>query len=314
MKTQLLHTSDLHGSDVCFSSLIRIGKTKKPRFIVVSGDITGKSITPVVSLGGNKWKARFGGQTRTLGEGRELHEFEEDVANSGSYPLRVREDEVETLRNDSAVLEKRLTEEKRTRLLRWVDFANAELPNEVTLIMICGNDDPWSVDSVFPIDSKVLNPDLNGSVEMEGYRFFGESRANETPWKCPRDCSEFDLEESLTKKLSGHRNFDRAIFVFHSPPYMSGLDNAPALEDGKPVTHGAEALLLPVGSQAVRRTIERCQPLLGLHGHVHESACIVPINRTICSNPGSDYHRGFLRLAWLDLEESKVTDYRLQTV
>jgi Icc-related predicted phosphoesterase len=62
----------------------------------------------------------------------------------------------------------------------------------------------------------------------------------------------------------------RAIFLFHSPPYRSKLDRA-ALDgriiDNVPVD-------VHVGSIAIRRFIERRQPLITLHGHVHESTRI----------------------------------------
>ena len=50
--------------------------------------------------------------------------------------------------------------------------------------------------------------------------------------------------------------------------------------------------MIPVGSTAVREAIERYQPLLALHGHVHDSAGATRIGRTLCINPGSDYHTG----------------------
>jgi uncharacterized protein len=42
----------------------------------------------------------------------------------------------------------------------------------------------------------------------------------------------------------------------------------------------------------VRRAIERFQPLAALHGHIHESPGMNRIGRTLCVNPGSDYHTG----------------------
>jgi Icc-related predicted phosphoesterase len=50
--------------------------------------------------------------------------------------------------------------------------------------------------------------------------------------------------------------------------------------------------MIPVGSTAVRELIEQYQPLMGLHGHVHESPAANRIGRTLCINPGSDYHTG----------------------
>jgi len=68
--------------------------------------------------------------------------------------------------------------------------------------------------------------------------------------------------------LAGNENLEKAIFLFHSPPYMTKLDRA-AL-DGKMIDH--VPLDVHVGSIAIRRFIEKRQPLLTLHGHVHESA------------------------------------------
>jgi Icc-related predicted phosphoesterase len=76
--------------------------------------------------------------------------------------------------------------------------------------------------------------------------------------------------KSDLEHLVGKADLSNAIFLFHSPPYQTNLDRA-AL-DGKMVDHAP--LDLNVGSIAVRRFIETHQPLLTLHGHVHESARI----------------------------------------
>jgi hypothetical protein len=82
---------------------------------------------------------------------------------------------------------------------------------------------------------------------------------------------------------------DRAVFLFHAPPYDTLLDRA-AL-DGKIYEH--VALDVHVGSIAVQRFIEERQPLLTLHGHVHEAARLtgewkIRIGRTICINGAHD--------------------------
>jgi uncharacterized protein len=69
-------------------------------------------------------------------------------------------------------------------------------------------------------------------------------------------------------RLAGDADLSRAVFLMHVPPYQSLLDRA-AL-DGKTVDH--VPLDVHVGSIAVRRFLESRQPLLSLHGHVHESA------------------------------------------
>jgi Icc-related predicted phosphoesterase len=70
------------------------------------------------------------------------------------------------------------------------------------------------------------------------------------------------------ENLSAGDALDQAIFLFHAPPYQTRLDRA-AL-DGRFVEH--VPLDVHVGSIAIQRFIQRRQPLITLHGHVHESA------------------------------------------
>ena len=69
-------------------------------------------------------------------------------------------------------------------------------------------------------------------------------------------------------RLVGSDSLERAIFLFHTPPHETALDRVALDEkmiDGVPLD-------VHVGSIAVRRFVESRQPLLTLHGHVHESA------------------------------------------
>ena len=92
------------------------------------------------------------------------------------------------------------------------------------------------------------------------------------------------------------------------PPYGSGLDTAAELdEDLSVVMSGSKPKLIPVGSTAVRELIERYQPLLGLHGHVHERAGATRIGRTLCINPGSDYHTGRISGCLVQLRADRIT-------
>lgn len=89
--------------------------------------------------------------------------------------------------------------------------------------------------------------------------------------------------------LTANHDLDKAVFLFHSPPYKTNLDRA-AL-DGKMVEY--VPLDVHIGSIAIRRFIEKRQPLLTLHGHVHESARLTGnwrdrIGRTICLTAAHD--------------------------
>jgi Icc-related predicted phosphoesterase len=60
-----------------------------------------------------------------------------------------------------------------------------------------------------------------------------------------------------------------------------------------------------VGSQAVRRLIERYQPALGLHGHIHESPGVQRLGRSFVLTAGSEYGDGVLRGALVTLDRRK---------
>ncbi|HYZ55067.1 MAG TPA: hypothetical protein VE733_16400, partial [Streptosporangiaceae bacterium] len=72
----------------------------------------------------------------------------------------------------------------------------------------------------------------------------------------------------------------------------------PVLKSGSPVITG-------VGSVAVRDALRTYQPLLGLHGHIHESRGEARIGRSKSINPGSEYSEGVLRGALITLSAKK---------
>jgi len=90
-------------------------------------------------------------------------------------------------------------------------------------------------------------------------------------------------------RLTEGRELERAICLFHSPPYRTVLDRASL--DGKSVDH--VPLDVHVGSIAIRRFIEYRQPLLTLHGHIHEAPRLtgewrVRIGHTHCFTAAHD--------------------------
>ncbi|MGD0424173.1 MAG: hypothetical protein ABSA92_12065 [Candidatus Bathyarchaeia archaeon] len=102
------------------------------------------------------------------------------------------------------------------------------------------------------------------------------------------------------------------IFNLHVPSHDSGLDTCPKLDENlKPVYGGSEIILIPGGSTAVRSAIEKQQPVLGLHGHIHESRGFVKLGRTLCLNPGSEYTEGMLHGVVVELDEKGVRNYLL---
>src|SRR5260221_12850903 len=106
-------------------------------------------------------------------------------------------------------------------------------------------------------------------------------------------------------------DLSRAIFTLHCPPFRSGLDEAPAIDADLKLLHGGRALR-PVGATAVRQAIEKHQPLLSLHGHIHESKGAVKLGKTLSINPGSSYEEGILMGAIIQLDTKQgINSYQL---
>ena len=117
------------------------------------------------------------------------------------------------------------------------------------------------------------------------------------------------ISEDL-RKLFGEDDLANAVVLFHTPPHETRLDRA-AL-DGKMIDH--VPLDLHVGSIAVRRFIEERQPMLTMHGHIHEStrltgAWMDRIGRTVMFNAAHDGPE--LSLIRFDLEKPEEAERSL---
>jgi Icc-related predicted phosphoesterase len=123
------------------------------------------------------------------------------------------------------------------------------------------------------------------------------------------------LEVHLERAVQGIEDFTSAIFNMHVPPYDCTLDECPKLDwstdPPSPIVIAGVAQSAAVGSTAVRKIIDKYQPLLMLTGHIHESRGLVKLGRTTVINPGSEYGEGILRGCIVTLEPGKVVGYQM---
>jgi Icc-related predicted phosphoesterase len=123
---------------------------------------------------------------------------------------------------------------------------------------------------------------------------------------------EDELYELIRKLADQLEAPDRAIFNLHAPPYDSGLDTAAELrEDLTVVFESGVPREIPVGSTAVRQLIEEYQPLLALHGHIHESRGETMIGHTLAVNTGSEYNTGMVHGGVIRLQDKRVVHHQL---
>jgi len=311
-KTRIFFATDLHGSERCFRKFVGAGKFYDANIIIVGGDITGKMIIPIVEQSDGSFTAELFGVKRLVKQEKELLALEDDIRNSGFYPYRADLEEMRLLTNETKV------DELFSRLMvqtleRWVELAEKHLKNTgIKCFIMPGNDDSLVVDSVIEKSDFVVNPEGKSVWVDDHHEMISTGYANITPFDCPRDIPEEELAKKIEAMATQVKDMNNCIFNFHCPPYDTQLDPAPKLDGNlKPVVSGGNVVMCPAGSTSVRSAIEKYQPLLGLHGHIHESRGIFRIRRTICLNPGSEYTEGYLRGAIVNLDRDKVESYTL---
>ncbi|HYN86885.1 MAG TPA: hypothetical protein VER55_00075, partial [Ardenticatenaceae bacterium] len=174
-----------------------------------------------------------------------------------------------------------------------------------------GNDDMASIDEIVRRSPAVTLAEGRVVEVGRDFKMISTGWANRTPWHTFREEDEPDLArriEAMTRQLN---DFRTAIFSLHCPPYGSGLDEAAELDENLQPKFAGRSII-PVGSTAVRDAIERCQPVLSLHGHIHEGKGAVRMGKTVVINPGSMYEQGVLLGALIDLDKKKgVKNYIL---
>lgn len=305
---RIFFASDLHGSEVCFRKFLRALDFYEVDVLILGGDLTGKLMIPVISSGSGEYQ-----YASTMGVHRirdtELEKALQGLANSGEYGIVVDEDEFVRLRDDPDYQRRVFVALMKERLKSWLDLAEKRLRDRgVPIYMMLGNDDMEEVQE--GLSSDVVRF-CEGEVVTLGneYDMISVGYANMTPWHAPRDVTEEFLREVIereTGKISSMRN---AIFNFHAPPFGSSIDRAPKLDRRlRPVKGGTE--LVSVGSYSVREAIETRQPLLTLHGHIHESQGVQRIGRTQCFNPGSEYREGILHGVLVSVKGDQVVGYQ----
>jgi len=310
--TRLFYAGDIHGSRVLWKKFVNAAAHYPADALVMGGDLTGKALVPIVREGDGSYSARVIGEERIARSAAELDEMQAAISANGMYPLIVDREESRLLVEDEdrrgQALERALLDELRL----WVRFADERLAGTDTFAyVIPGNDDPWSVDEILASGEKVIACDER--VEMVGpHEMVSFGYSNRTPWETTRELDEEDIYTRLKRLADQLENPHRAIFNVHVPPFESNLDTAFEVdEELRYVTKGGRPHEVATGSPAVRQVLEETQPLLSLHGHIHESRGVTNIGKTVAINPGSDYGSGHLDGCLVHLGRDRVVNHYL---
>jgi len=311
LKLRIFFASDLHGSEVCFKKFINAAEFYKANVIILGGDLTGKFIIPIFEVGDGRYKAKFANEDYTLTSAT-LQKFVQKVRDSGCYPYLTTKEEWEDLVKDESKMNLLFTELMKDSIKRWIEYAETKLRGkEIQCYVMPGNDDHYAVDEVLNESEVIKNPHEKIVEIADNLKMLSLGYSNITPWKCPRDITEAELEEKIERLMEGAGDADEFIFNIHVPPHGSGIDSAPELDENmRPrLGPGGQVMMTAAGSIAVRKAIEKYQPLISLHGHIHEAKGFAKIGRTLCFNPGSEYQEGILRGVLVQIDKGKVRDF-----
>lgn len=315
--TRLFFATDIHGSERTYRKFINASKFYDANVIVMGGDIQGKLLIPIIKERNGGYRATLQGTVHKLANEAELQQLQEKIGLLGFYSQIMEEDEYKALADQPEEVNELFHKLARERLSSWVELAETRLKGTgIRCYVTGGNDDEPEVlealkeggESLIACEEKVVQIDDNHTMASVGF-------SNPTPWKTPREITDEKLGEIIEAMCAQVQDFEHCIFNFHVPPLDSTLDSCPKLDwttdPPTPIVSGGQIIFAGAGSQAVRKAIEAYQPMLSLHGHIHESQAVIRMGRTTCINPGSEYGEGILRGCLVTFADGKVEGFQM---
>jgi len=315
---RLFFATDLHGSERTFRKFINAGKFYEVNTLVMGGDIQGKLMIPIIEEGNGHHRATVQGRVEHLTTEEDLKSLMGKLDILGFYYKVMELDEFQALQADSTAVHALFNQLAKQKLTNWVNLAEERLKGTgIKCFVTGGNDDEWEVlstmkeqstESFFACENEMVHIDDDHTMISVGI-------STPTPWNTPREVSEEELGKLIDEMAVKVPNMQKAIFNFHDPPIDSTLDTCPKLDWSKDppeqITEGGQVILHGAGSRSVREAIEKYAPMLGLHGHIHESQSVAKLGRTTCINPGSEYAEGVLRGCIVTYIDGEVQGYQM---
>ena len=305
MSLKSFYASDIHGSDMLWRKFINAAGFYGVEVLIMGGDIAGKAVVPVVRRNTSFYAPAVAGEQAFTED--QLPALERRIRDLGQYPYRSTEDELAAVQHDRSAIDALFLQIMVETLERWLRLAEERLQAKgVRLYVMLGNDDEPALREVLARSAVVVDPE-DRIVELgEGFQMLSCGFANPTPWHSPREMPEEELQRHLEYLAGQLEEPARSVFNLHVPPIHTAIDTAPVVDENlSPVIQGSSILMGPAGSIAVRAVIEQYQPLISLHGHIHESRGVARIGKTVCINPGSAYGEGVLHGALFELDKRK---------
>ena len=295
---RVFFATDIHGSERCFRKFLAAAESYEADVLVLGGDIAGKGLVPIHADNGSL-VAKVRGEMVTVPRAEEGR-LRAEINRQGFYSVLTDTGDIERMENDAPYLDKAFKGAIIEQIEGWCALAEQRLAPRVRCIITPGNDDPKAIDPVLKAAPRIESPEAE-LCELGPVLMASCGDVTPTPWNTEREYPEEELGRRLEAILAPAPPGAKVVVNFHCPPYGSGLDFAAELDETlRPVIRGGRPSIIPVGSKAVREVIKKHQPVVGLHGHIHESKAAQKIGSSMCLNPGSDYSADVLRGAIVD--------------
>jgi Icc-related predicted phosphoesterase len=303
---RILYAADIHGSERTYRKWLNAVRIVQPDVLIFGGDLMGKILHPIVRRNGH-WEAELFGRPVIARTEAELQALKDQLHNAGRYEVVVSPEEKAALDASPEAVHQAFLDAARKVATDWLELADQRLrPTGTPAYMMLGNDDFPELGSVFGQSEMMVDAEGKVLDLPNGFQLISLGFSNRTPWDTPRELDEPDLATRIEAMASQVRDPAKTVFNLHVPPIDTAIDVAAELDENlTPIISGGQVKPKSAGSSAVRDALERHQPLLSLHGHIHESPGIAKVGRTLAVNPGSDYADGILRYAVINLDPKK---------
>lgn len=316
--TRIFFATDLHGSERTYRKFVNAGKFYNANVLIMGGDITGKLLIPIIKEGNGNHRATLQGTTQHITTQEELNDILERIGFLGFYAQIMEEDEFLNLQDDPLAVENLFHQLAKQRLEAWIDLAEERLAGTGIKCFVTGgnDDDPAVLEPLYRSDTQTIFGCENKLVDVDDdHTMISLGYSTPTPWKTPREISDEKLGQMIEELVADVSDLSCCIFNFHDPPKDSTLDTCPMLDwttdPPTPIVKAGQIVMHGAGSASVRAAIEKYQPMLGLHGHIHESMSVAKLGRTTCINPGSEYGEGRLRGCLVNISNGTVESYQM---
>ncbi len=309
---RMFFSTDAHGSTAIWKKWVRVPEFHKAQMLLLCGDLTGKALVPLIEQSDGTYKTNYYGRDWHLKSEEEVVDMETRLSDSGVYPFRSTSEEIGEMRNNPKLVEKMMNEAMANRMDEWLSFLVEKVDTSTVQVMAMpGNDDEFLLDDVIKsYEDQGVIWCLDKVVEIGGFETISLEYVNPTPWDTPREASEKELKKMIDKLVKKLSDPSKSIFNFHCPPYNTHLDLAPKLDKTlRPVVTAGTVEMIHVGSKAIRDAEKEYQPMMGLHGHIHESYASDKLGDTVVVNPGSEYGEGILRGYIIEFAKDGVERY-----